>query len=50
MAREIQNIYECQCYTENENLNKTCESKNRCVIYYDEYCYRFKKKNKISNP
>ena len=44
MAREIQNIFECECYTPNQNLNKTCQNNARCVIHQDEYCYKFKKK------
>lgn len=50
MTKEIQNIYECQCYTKNENLNKTCEGKTRCVIYYDEYCYKFKRHTQTLKP
>lgn len=34
----IQSIYNCSKFTPNENLNKTCENKTRCIIYYNEYC------------
>ena len=43
MGRPIQNIYKCNKYTPNQNLNKTCKNCKRCVIYYDEYCYDYKK-------
>ena len=42
MAREIQNIYNCKCYTPDQNLNKTCNKESRCVIYHNEYCNKYK--------
>lgn len=42
MGRPIQNIYRCNNYTKNYNLNKTCKNCKRCVIYYGEYCYDYK--------
>ena len=37
----IQNMFRCIHYTPDENLNKTCDGKNRCVIYYEETCYKY---------
>ena len=47
---KMQDIYKCENYTKNENLNKTCEGKTRCIIYYDEYCYKFKDKTNTHTP
>lgn len=55
MGRPIQNIYRCNNYTKNYNLNKTCKNCKRCVIYYGEYCYDYeetllqKEKRNIAN-
>lgn len=55
MGRPIQNIYKCNKYTPNQNLNKTCKNCKRCVLYYDEYCYDYeetllqKEKRNIAN-
>lgn len=39
---EIQNIYKCKKYKPNDNLNKTCDNKARCKIYYGEVCKEYK--------
>lgn len=49
IMQEIQNIYKCRNYTENTNLNLTCENKNRCVIYYDTYCQKYKEGTENAN-
>lgn len=41
----IQSIYNCSKFTPNENLNKTCENRTRCIIYYNEYCSNFIEKD-----
>lgn len=41
MARQIQVPQHCNLFTPNENLNKTCDNRTRCVIYYDEYCLKY---------
>lgn len=38
----IQIPYNCKKYKPNKNLNKTCDNKARCKIYYDEVCEEFK--------
>lgn len=40
----IQIPYKCKKYRPNDNLNKTCDNKTRCKIYYDEYCKQYKEK------
>ena len=43
---KMQNIYKCYNYTPNDNLNKTCENKKRCLlISYEQYCSEFTEKN-----
>lgn len=45
----IQTPLKCQNFTENENLNKTCENKTRCILYYRHDCTKFiEKDNKIN--
>lgn len=40
----MQNIYKCYNYTPNDNLNKTCENKKRCVLISDrDFCYEYSK-------
>lgn len=34
----------CKKYKPNENLNKTCDNKARCKIYYDEECKEYEEK------
>lgn len=41
---KIQIPYKCKKYKTNENLNKTCDNKARCVIYYGEVCNEYKEK------
>lgn len=41
---QIQNIYNCKKYKLNKNLNKTCDNKARCKIYYGEVCREYKEK------
>ena len=41
MGRPIQNIYKCNNYTKNYNLNKTCKNCKRCVIDYCVDCEYF---------
>lgn len=41
---KIQNIYKCKKYKPNDNLNKTCDNKTRCKIYYDEECREYEEK------
>lgn len=36
--------YKCKKYKPNENLNKTCDNKTRCKIYYDEVCREYEEK------
>lgn len=38
---KIQIPYSCKKYKPNDNLNKTCDNKTRCVIYYDEICEEY---------
>ena len=45
---KLQNIYKCKKYTKNENLNKTCKNKTRCVIYYDEICKEYENEKHIT--
>lgn len=40
----IQNIYKCKKYKPNDNLNKTCDNKTRCKVYYDEVCNEYEEK------
>jgi len=40
----IQNLYNCQDYTPNTNLNLTCRNCKRCVILYGETCYEYREK------
>ena len=40
----IQIPYKCVYYSKSENLNKTCDNKARCKIYYDEFCNEYEKK------
>ena len=42
---KIQNIYKCEKYTKNDNLNKTCSNSIRCKIYYDEVCNEYKERS-----
>ena len=39
----MQNIYDCKLYTPNENLNKTCDNKKRCVLIEENSCYDYAK-------
>lgn len=39
---QIQNIYKCKYYTNNENMNKTCKNKKMCKVYYDEVCEEYR--------
>ena len=41
MRRQIQVPQHCNLFTPNKNLNKTCDNKTRCVVYYDEYCLKY---------
>ena len=41
---KIQNLYKCENYTPDENLNKTCRGEKRCLIYYDIVCNEYKEK------
>lgn len=41
---EIQNIYRCKKFKQNDNLNLTCDNQKRCVIYYDEVCREYEEK------
>lgn len=41
---QIQNIYKCKYYTNNENMNKTCQNKYMCKIYYEIECFDYKEK------
>lgn len=46
---EIQIPYMCKKYKPNDNLNLTCNSQKRCVIYYDEVCREYKEKEDENN-
>lgn len=41
---KIRNIYKCKKYKPSKNLNKTCDNKTRCKIYYDEVCREYEEK------
>lgn len=40
----MQNLYKCINYTQNENMNKTCQNNKMCKIYHDEVCEEYKEK------
>lgn len=46
---KIQIPYNCKKYKPNKNLNKTCDNKTRCKIYYDEVCREYKEKKDEGN-
>lgn len=37
----IQIPQRCKWFTKNDNLNRTCQDKHRCKIYYDEICKEY---------
>ena len=37
----MQKIYDCKFYTPNENLNKTCDDKKRCLLIEESNCYDY---------
>lgn len=41
---EIQIPNKCKKYKQNDNLNKRCDNKARCKIYYDEVCREYEEK------
>ena len=44
---KIQNIYKCEKYKPNNNLNLICDNKTRCKIYYGEICNEYKEKKEL---
>ena len=43
----MQNIYKCESYTNNENMNRSCKNEKMCKIYYNEECKEYKEKEII---
>lgn len=41
---KIQNIFKCKYFTESENMNKTCQNKYMCKIYYEIECFEYEEK------
>lgn len=41
---KIQIPHKCTKFTKNDNPNKTCENRFRCLIYYDEFCNEYQEK------
>lgn len=41
---KIQIPYNCKKYKPNDNLNKTCDNKTKCIIYYDEVYKEYEEK------
>ena len=46
---KMQIPYKCEKYTPNDNLNKTCDNKTRCKIYYSEECKEYEEKENEQN-
>lgn len=44
---KIQIPYKCKKYKPNDNLNKTCDNKTRCKIYYNELCNEYEEKQEL---
>ena len=45
----MQTLLNCNNYTKNNNLNKTCNNNKRCELYYNNYCKEYEEKTNTNN-
>lgn len=45
IEKNMQNIYKCKNFSPNDNLNKTCNNSERCVLIEGEKCYKYEVEN-----